>query len=146
MSNTDGGPIVKSLPFLTHPRVIFFTIGYLTSLDTPILFLRALHSGLHSPAMLERLIFHCTIDYEDLNRSCLDVHALDIWTELDSLAAHPLYANLHEVTIIIWIIYPPDYDDEIHNGRWVRNVLPQKLPLLASKHILRVGVRPTDFC
>jgi hypothetical protein len=24
--------------------------------------------------------------------------------------------------------------------------LPQKLPLLASKHILRVGVRPTDFC
>ena len=81
------------------------------------------------------------IDHEDVHR---DVDALEIWTELDSLATNPLYANLHRVDVAIFIRYPIDYDEEPHNQRWVQSALPQKLPLLASKRILHLAVVATD--
>jgi hypothetical protein len=98
---------------------------------------------------------HCEIDYEHLHAFFLDIHALDVWTELDSLVTNPLYACLREVNIIIRLLDPEDRgiasavyvgddddddDSEPYDERWLQSVLPQKLPLLSSRGILLLQV------
>jgi hypothetical protein len=142
---------------LTHPRFVEFGAFPTESFSLLNLFLKILSSSLQSPATLSRLDLNCEIDYEHLNAFFLDIQALDVWTELDSLANNPLYARLREVNVIIRLLDPADRgiasavhiedddeDSEPYDEHWVRSVLPQKLPLLSSKRILDLQILLMD--
>ena len=126
------------LPFLTHPRFIEFNASKTEGLDWLSSFLRALRSSLRSPATLEDLKLCCAVSHHSMDTILTDGNASDVWADLDSLVADPLYARLRRVGVVVEV-FGNEVDIDNINAR-VYGALPQLLPLLYSKGILHIQV------
>lgn len=141
--------LVTRLPFLTHPRFVEFAGFPTDSFHLLNLFLKTLSSSLQSPATLEHLKLRCDIMSHRVGSFTHAIRALDVWVELDSLANNPRYARLRRIDLNI-TLFVQDVEIYVETGSaprerlQVQNMLPQKLPLLSSKGILRLLVQSVE--
>jgi hypothetical protein len=149
------------VPFMCRPRSVKIFAGHFMAGDSDVLssdvlsiWMRSLCVSLTSPATLERLELEISFIYPDDYDAFLEnLRDADIWSQLDSIIAHPTGSRLQRVDIYIQgTVYEEDHDLHERYREFDGNELDEvvravndSLPLLSEKGILFVDFAKPKF-